>query len=371
MNNKILEIIKNFKFNGTLTKIEENNQGNINTSYILTFTNNNKITKYILQKINSFVFKDPLSILNNIELVIDHINKTNTLQTNYKTITFIKTKNNESIYKHVNNCKIEYYRAYQYIENSISYNNLNEAKNNKKLIAYNAGKTIGYFHKLLDTLPINNFSETIQNFHNTPLYFNKLQTSIKDNKINNKLLDEISSRIEKYSSIYNNLGKTIPIKITHNDTKLNNILFDKQTFNGLALIDLDTIMPGSRLFDIGDGVRSTCANCNEDETNENLIFLDMDLTKEYINGYLSETYNILEQEELNNITNAIKTITYELAIRFLTDFLNGNIYFKIAYQNHNFDRFKNQFILLKDIERKSSEIEKYIKNIYNQLKKEH
>lgn len=164
------------------------------------------------------------------------------------------------------------------------------------------------------------------------------------------------------------LGNSIPLRVTHNDTKLNNILMDKETGIGVCVIDLDTVMPGSCLFDLGDGIRSACSNSFEDETDKAKIFLNLDLTKAYLKGYLEEMINCLTTSEIKYLGLAIKILTYELALRFLTDYINGDTYFKIKYKNHNKDRFINQYILLKDIELKLDDINNYIEKTINSLK---
>ena len=144
---------------------------------------------------------------------------------------------------------------------------------------------------------------------------------------------------------------------------------NKNTNIGIAIIDLDTVMPGSILFDIGDGIRSTCSNSFEDEIDKDKIYLNLDLTKAYLKGFLEETHNILTQEEINYIGLSIKILTYELALRFLTDYINGDTYFKIKYKEHNKDRFLNQYILLQDIETKLDEINEFIFKTIKELKK--
>ena len=142
---------------------------------------------------------------------------------------------------------------------------------------------------------------------------------------------------------------------------------DKETYVGVSIIDLDTVMPGSSLFDLGDGVRSACSNSSEDEKDPQKIFLNIELTKAYLKGYLEEMSECLSETEINNIAISIKILTYELALRFLTDYINGDTYFKIKYQEHNADRFKNQYLLLKDVDNKIPEINKYVKKLVKKL----
>lgn len=374
MNDKIIKIANNFKFEGKLLDIKENNQGNINKTYVLTYEGS-ETKKYLIQKINANVFKEPYLVMKNIELVTNHIKKK--LKKNkdnvHKTLTIIKTIDNENLYTYTNeDGEKEYYRAFDFIENCVSYDSLKEAADPVKL-AYEAGKSFGMFQKLLSDAPINLLGETIKDFHNTPKRFNDLLLSI-ENKITNRAYDypleivDLISKIKECSIIMDKLGKTIPVRVTHNDTKLNNILMDKDTGVGVAIIDLDTVMPGSSLFDVGDGIRSACSNSFEDETNTEKIFLDLDLTKSYLKGFLEEMTEHLTQDEINYLGGSIKILTYELVLRFLTDYINGDTYFKIKYEHHNRDRFLNQYILLNDIEKKLDEINEFIEKTVNSLR---
>jgi len=375
MNDRIVEIVSKFQFRGNLVDIIENSQGNINSTYILVFQEKEEINKYLLQKINQNVFKEPYLVMKNIELVTEHIKKKLEILNDscHKTLSFIKTKKDEILCIYINdNGEKEYYRAFEYIDNCISYNNFDEVETLKEDVAYNAGKGFGLFHRLLCDFPTNMLADTIPNFHNTPSRFNDLLLSIENNVTNRAFeypleIVELIARIKECSIIWNNLGKSIPLRVTHNDTKLNNILMDKTTNQAIAVIDLDTVMPGSILFDIGDGIRSACSNSFEDELDKEKIFLNLDLTKVYLKGYLEEMAPFLEKDEVNYIGISIKILTYELAMRFLTDYINGDTYFKIKYDKHNRDRFINQFTLLKDIENKLDEINLYVNDLYNVL----
>ena len=375
---KIKEIIKEFQFNGKFIRFEENNQGNINKTYILVYEDDKVKRKYLLQKINSNVFREPYLVMKNIELVTNHIKKKleENQDTIHKTLNIIKTKNNENLYTYINSAgEKEYFRAFDYIDDCISYDNLNDGKDPKKL-AYEAGKSFGLFGKMLNDFPANTLGETIKDFHNTKKRFNDLLLSI-ENKVTerafkySKEIIDLISMIKECSVIVDELGKTIPLRVTHNDTKLNNILMDKNDDVGISIIDLDTVMPGSALFDLGDGIRSACSNSFEDEKDPTKIFINLDLTKAYLQGYLEEMALYLNQNEINNIALSIKILTYELALRFLTDYINGDTYFKIKYANHNADRFINQYLLVKDIDKKIDEINKFVKKTVRDLKKNH
>ena len=313
--------------------------------------------------------------MHNIELVTNHINKKlkSNKDTAHKTLTIIKTLDDKNMYVCTNNNELKYYIAFDYIENCISYDSFNNSKD-ANFLAYNAGKSFGYFQALLKDFNPNLLHETISDFHNTKKRFNYLLEAI-ENKITNraslfsKEIIDLIERIKEYSVIVDELGSTIPIRVTHNDTKLNNILMNKDTNEGISIIDLDTVMSGSILYDIGDGIRSACANSFEDETDKEKIYLNLDLTKSYLKGFLEETYYFLTDEEIKYIGLSIKILTYELALRFLTDYLNGDTYFKIKYPEHNKDRFLNQYILLLDLDKKIDEIDEFVLETIKELKK--
>ena len=173
-------------------------------------------------------------------------------------------------------------------------------------------------------------------------------------------------REDIYSLITEELGTDeIPYRVTHNDTKVNNVMMNKDTGDFLAVIDLDTVMPGSMLFDYGDGVRSTASTAKEDEIDLSKVHINLELFKSYTDGYLSEMAPYITYEELSLMGESIRIITLELAIRFLNDYINGDTYFKTNYEKHNLDRARNQIALVKDIESKLDYINYYIHESYN------
>lgn len=366
MSEKMHAILEMFEFDGEVVNVVENDQGNINSTYVITTSTGRK---YLLQKINTYVFKEPHLVMKNIELVTNHIRKKLDEQHDitHKTLTIVPTKNNESMATYVNqDGEKEYYRAFLFIDHCISFNTFDECGERKEQVAFNVGKCFGRFHQLLSDFPISMLSYTIPDFHNTPKRFENLLSSIENNVTNRALscsqeIVYLISKIKECSVIHNSLGKSIPFRVTHNDTKLNNVLIDEKTLEGVAIIDLDTVMPGSLLYDVGDGIRSACSNSFEDETDLSKVFINVDLVKSYLKGYLSEMKDLLTADEVTYLGQSIRILTYELTLRFLTDYINGDIYFKTKYPEHNKDRYLNQFALLKDIEKKLDEIDKFIK----------
>lgn len=367
MINKILD---NYNIKGKLINIKEDNTGNINKTYIITFINNGIEYKYLVQQINTNVFNDPYILMENILGVTNYLKEQLVLNNdnNHKVLEIIKTKdNNPMCYIYDDKGTKRYYRIYKYIDNSISYD-----KSFNKDIVYNTGKAFGNFQKLLNNYPMNSLNETIKDFHDTKKRYDKL---IKDiNNLSNDRVKEAYQEIEfiiKHQTIcdliINKLNNnTIPYRVTHNDTKVNNVLMNKETLDYLAVIDLDTVMPGSMLFDYGDGIRSTACTCLEDEHDLTKVKIDLELFESYTRGYLSEISDCITQEELNLMAKSIEIITLELAIRFLNDYINGDTYFKVEYNKQNLYRTKAQLALVKDIETKLDYMDSFIKKCYKQ-----
>lgn len=367
MINKILD---NYNIKGKLINIKEDNTGNINKTYIITFINNGIEYKYLVQQINTNVFNNPYILMKNILGVTNYLKEQLVLNNdnNHKVLEIIKTKdNNPMCYIYDDKGIKKYYRIYKYIDNSISYD-----KSFNKDIVYNTGKAFGNFQKLLNNYPMNSLNETIKDFHDTKKRYDKL---IKDiNNLSNDRVKEAYQEIEfiiKHQTIcdliINKLNNNIiPYRVTHNDTKVNNVLMNKETLDYLAVIDLDTVMPGSMLFDYGDGIRSTACTCLEDEHDLTKVKIDLELFESYTRGYLSEISDCITQEELNLMAKSIEIITLELAIRFLNDYINGDTYFKVEYNKQNLYRTKAQLALVKDIETKLDYMDSFIKKCYKQ-----
>ena len=367
MINKILD---NYNIKGKLINIKEDNTGNINKTYIITFINNGIEYKYLVQQINTNVFNDPYILMENILGVTNYLKEQMILNNdnNHKVLEIIKTKDNDPMCYIYDDKRIKrYYRIYKYIDNSISYD-----KSFNKDIVYNTGKAFGNFQKLLNNYPMNSLNETIKDFHDTKKRYDKL---IKDiNNLSNDRVKEAYQEIEfiiKHQTICDLIIKklnnnTIPYRVTHNDTKVNNVLMNKETLDYLAVIDLDTVMPGSMLFDYGDGIRSTACTCLEDEHDLTKVKIDLELFESYTRGYLSEISDCITQEELNLMAKSIEIITLELAIRFLNDYINGDTYFKVEYNKQNLYRTKAQLALVKDIETKLDYMDSFIKKCYKQ-----
>lgn len=365
----IEEVIKKFNIEGKLVSIESNNSGNINKTYIATFIQEGNVQrKYLIQRINTTVFREPYKLMKNIEGVTKYLERMirKEKDNNHEVLKIVKTTDGRLLCSILGeNGSRDYYRIYQFIENSVSYDYSVDPQ-----IVYNTGKAFGNFQRLLADYPMHKLEETIKDFHDTRKRYRKLMEDIKidprDRALNvAREIVFILKREDICSLIMDELGTdAVPLRVTHNDTKVNNVMMNMNTGDYLAVIDLDTVMPGSMLFDYGDGIRSTASTTAEDERDLTKVKLNLELFKMYTDGYLSEMAPFLTERELMLMGESIRIITLELAIRFLNDYINGDTYFKIDYEEHNLVRARNQLELIKDIESKLPVIESYILNSY-------
>ncbi len=348
------EICDVFSLEGLYTGYEKNNNGHINSTYTLIFEKNGNTEKYVLQKINTEVFKNPDKLMENIVAVTSHINKKNREMNipwaNRGTLTFRPCKDGKYYYFDSNrNC----WRVYVYVDDVYTCNSIDSEE-----VFANAGIAFGDFQKILADFDGSSLAETIENFHNTASRFNDLKKAVEENRSGR--LDCVKAEVdfalarEAETHILIDMideGK-LPLRVTHNDTKLNNILFDNTSNKGICIIDLDTVMPGLSLYDFGDSIRFGANTAAEDEKDLSKVSLSIPLYEAYVRGYLSSAKDALTDLEKELLPFGAKIMTYECGIRFLTDYLNGDVYFKTDYSDHNLVRCRTQFELVADIERK-------------------
>jgi len=367
----IEKIINNFNVEGELIDITVNDTGNINDTFVATFNQNGNIKRYLLQKINTTVFTEPYKLMKNIEGVTSYLKEQMRKEndTEHLVPNVIKTKDNKLLYFTTESGFEKCYRMYDFIENAVTYNCSKDLE-----IVYNTGKAFGHFQRFLRSYPMNKLTESIKDFHSTDKRYKKLIEDIKIDSVGR--VEEVTKEIvfllmreDTYSAITSKLGtEELPYRVTHNDTKVNNVMMNKTTNDFLAVIDLDTVMPGSMLFDYGDGIRSTASTAEEDETDLSKVHINLELFEAYTSGYLSEMAPYLTCEEISLMGESIRIITAELAIRFLNDYINGDTYFKTNYEKHNLDRARNQIALVKDIENKMDYINEFIQNCVSEYK---
>lgn len=317
--------------------------GNINKTFLVK-TQNNK--KYILQKINQKVFNNPCDIMYNIDIICNYL-----ISQDEKTLIFLKNSTGQTLY--MDACG-NYWRMCEFFENSQTFSNAQNC-----VLAYYTGKIYGNFQNKLSKTNCSDLKITIKDFHNTKRYFELLKRNYLIKK-HEKIMPQYDFLSKTWTSLSTIQTAKLNTRVCHNDTKIDNILFEKDSFKPIVVIDLDTVMPGNILDDYGDCARSVSSSCSENERCLSKIYFDLYKFKSFSRGYLSQLKNNLTEYEKKCLKYAPAKITFELATRFLNDYLNGNAYFSVNYLEHNLDRANNQITLLKDILKKQDEIEKII-----------
>ena len=338
-------------------------EGHINDTYSVCLQDDEEvITRVILQRINHYVFKDPVGLMNNIVGVTTFLKEKIAAEggdPERETLTVIPTTTGEYFYK---DGEGNYWRVYKFIENALTYQSCRNAED-----FYNCGISFGKFQQMLSDYDTTKLVETIPDFHNTVKRFEALKQAINEDKAGRAGLvqEEIRFALEREKDAgalveLLESGK-MPYRVTHNDTKLNNILIDKKTGKGICVIDLDTVMPGAACYDFGDSIRFGASTAAEDETDLSKVSMSLELFEVFAKGYLSFAREFLTPVEFESLAIGAKIMTFECGIRFLTDYLNGDVYFKIHREHHNLDRCRTQFKLVQDMEQKMDLMQEIVK----------
>jgi len=355
------KIFKSFSIDGKLISYKANKEGHINSTYISSVENNGKIEKYTHQKINTYVFTKPEEVMQNINIVTTHIQSklSGFSDKELRSLKVIKTIDNKLF--HIDE-RGNYWRTYKYIDNVKTFQKVNNKKQ-----AFLLGKAVGTFQSQLSDLEGNKLYETIKNFHNMGYRYEQLEKAINnDNKNRVKdVQEEINFLLENKDRglLLWQLYKEGKIKshVTHNDTKINNVLFSKDEDIALCIIDLDTVMPGTILFDVGDMIRTATSTALEDEIDFNKMKCNIEYFKTLLKGYLSIANSFITKQEKELLVESGRNITQIMAVRFLSDYLNGDIYYQTNRESHNLDRTRTQIALIKDMDKKWEVLTSFIK----------
>ena len=345
---------------GEITHVMKVDSGRINSTYKITVTCEDDTVSYMLQKINSNVFKDAELLMRNAIEVSNHLRKKG-----YESLEFIKTKSGHYLLS----TDSGYFRMTKFIHAEV-FQYITRPKD-----MYLLGFAVGTFSIGLSDFDAEHLVDTIPFFHDTRVrYQDLLRTAI-----NNIHISKADSRVKEteeelkfvddnrmlFGIIVDALtSKDIPYRVTHNDTKLNNVLFDRKTNMPRCLIDLDTTMKGSLLYDLADAIRSGANVRSEDENEESLVQIDLNLMKEFLKGFAEAAPGVLTPKEIELLPTAIRMIPFELGIRFLTDYYNFDQYFSVVNENDNLMRARVQFALVKDIDKKMTDIERIVKEVF-------
>ncbi len=350
---KMKEAIENIDFKGSYLDSCQYGSGHINDTFLLRYKNEKgSVTNYILQRMNHEIFRNPEQLMENIAGVTKFLRnkiEQNHGDVNRETMNIIPTKTGCSYFKDSIGC---YWRGYQFIENTICYDTVKNPDD-----FYQSAVAFGNFQCQLADYPAKTLHETIPNFHHTPIRLENLKKAIKKDLLGRvkEVKREIEFVLEREDFTHILMASyaqgKLPLKVTHNDTKLNNILFDRDTKKALCVIDLDTVMPGFSVNDFGDSIRFGASTGAEDETDLSKVNFDLDLYRLYTKGFLAGCKGSLTDTELEMLPVGAKMMTLECGIRFLTDYLEGDTYFKIHREKHNLDRCRTQFKLVADMEK--------------------
>lgn len=365
---KIGEAIEQFDFGGQHVTATEFGNGHINDTFLLRISQEGAEEKrVILQRMNHEIFRHPEELMENILQVTSYLREKiisaggdpdretlNVYLTNDK-----NSKNGKQAY--YKDSQGSYWRAYHFIERATSYNAVKRPED-----FYESAVAFGHFQKMLADFPAASLHETIEGFHDTSARYERFLKVVEEDRLGRAKNAEAEIRfVKNRKEIAEVLGRLqaegkLPLRVTHNDTKLNNIMMDDETGKGLCVIDLDTVMPGLAVNDFGDSIRFGASTGAEDEQDLSKISCDMSLFALYTKGFLEGCGGSLTKEEIKALPLGALVMTFECGMRFLTDYLEGDVYFKIHREGHNLDRCRTQFKLVQDMEEKWDEMQKIV-----------
>ncbi len=361
MNAEIFNVARLFDVAGEPCGIKECTSGHINNTYVVDFHNNGEIDKYVLQKINTYVFKNPDFVMNNIFGVTTYLRGylvASGENPQRGTLNFVLCRDGHTYYRdEQDGC----WRMYHYIDNVVSY-----ALADSPDMFMKAGFAFGQFQRRMAGYDATVLEETIPDFHNTKKRFARFCEVVdactsERRDIAAEEIKFVRAREAQCALVVDELAAGgIPLRVTHNDTKLNNILMDGETGDSVCIIDLDTVMPGSSLYDFGDAIRFGASSALEDEQDLTKVYFRNDMFEAFARGYIEGSGHSLTERETELLPMGALVITLETGMRFLTDYLENDVYFKTAFPDHNLVRARNQFKLVSDIENRMDEFQAII-----------
>ena len=355
----IAAVARQFQFRGEICAIERHGNGHINDTWCVTCGAKEAPVRYILQRINRNVFRNPAALMQNIERVTAHLaaQVAGGPDSACRALTLIRTHGGRSW--HVDSDG-ETWRAYRFIANAHTVESATSPEQ-----AYQAARAFGRFQQQLASLPAPRLNATIPDFHHTPKRFAALQQAIAADAHNRAVLaaPEIDFALARQPIANVLLTANLPERITHNDTKLNNVMLDDATGEGICVIDLDTVMPGLALYDFGDMVRTTSNPAAEDEQDLSNVMMQMAFFEALVRGYLEAAGGFLTHAEKKHLAVAGKLLTFEQGVRFLADYLAGDTYYKVHREGHNLDRCRTQFKLVESMEEQEVAMSRIVESL--------
>lgn len=357
MKHNLDAIVRNFQILGEFKEAGPYGSGHINDTYCVVFSQGGAAVRYIFQRINHLIFKNPVALMDNIWRVTGHLQGKLERDQSRRALTLILARDGKPYYRDSDG---NTWRAYIFVEKAKTFDAVESPKQ-----AFEAARAFGQFQCLLADLPAPRLHETIPDFHHTPKRLAALERAIEADVCNRAVLakPEIDFVMRRKDLVSVLLDASLPERVTHNDTKFNNVMLDDVTGEGVCVIDLDTVMPGLALYDFGDMVRTTTSPAREDERDLSLVQMQFPMFEALVKGYLSASGDVLTKAEKQYLAFSGKLITLEIGIRFLTDLLMGDVYFKIHREQHNLDRCRTQLKLVESIEQQEDAMNRLVATV--------
>lgn len=355
---KLITICRRFRIGGEPVFFRPVPSGHINSAFHAAFDDGRETRQYLVQRINHYVFRDPVGMMRNIDLIGRHLAQRDPSAGPRERLHFHRTEEGDLCLLLGEGGGAEYWRVCDYIDGSVIF----ESGEGNARVLRMAGKAFGRFDRLLSDLDPGRLIETIPHFHDTELRMETLFRTVEEDPFSRAAKAEREiALIRDNRDFAGTLCRKIrsgelPVRVTHNDTKTNNVLFDRDTLEPLAVIDLDTCMPGAICFDFGDAIRFAACTAGEDEPDKGRMKLDLALAEAFTEGFLGETADVLTDAELDSLATGAAVITLELASRFLEDYLAGDRYFRTAVPGQNLTRARSQLALFEDMMRQENEM---------------
>jgi hypothetical protein len=359
----LAEIGAHFQIDGTYVGCERYHGGHINETYFATYAHARGNRRYVHQRINVSVFQDPVGLTRNIAAVTRHVREKllarGISDVDRRVLQLLPTRDGGDM---LLTGQGDYWRTYPYVEGTVCYGTAPSPRE-----AFSAARAFGEFAALLGDFPVKTLAETLPNFHDTPARFTSLITAIERDARNRAAaakaeiatalaLRPLCTALHDIAAAAN-----LPQRATHNDTKITNVLFDESTGEAICIVDLDTIMPGLTLYDVGELVRTASTRAAEDEPDPAKVHVDPDLFQAVSSGFISGAGALIGEAERDAFVTAGKVLAFENGIRFLADHLNGDVYFRVHRENQNLDRARAQFAVAASLERQESELQRRIR----------
>ena len=371
MEQQLNSILSSFKYDGEPYSCTAYGNGHINSTFKVECKNGDKTTRYILQRVNNNIFPDTYALIENVENVTAFLREKiakhggDVLR---ETLNLVPTVDGKNYYTDENGMS---WRSYIFIEDAVCYEKIEKPQD-----FYNCGYAFGNFQNLLADFPAEKLNEVIENFHNTPTRYETFKRAVEADicgraKSVLKEIAFVNARAKDMSLLTDMLKMgEIPLRVTHNDTKLNNCMFDKNTGETICVIDLDTVMPGLRAYDYGDSIRFGATTGAEDEPQLSKVNFSLPLFESYTKGFIKACGESMDEKEALSLPIGAKLMTLECGMRFLTDYLEGDTYFKTARENHNLDRCRTQFKLVSDMEQQWDKMNEIVLREFKRGKEE-